>query len=166
MFGFRPRYYGVANFSMFFLVILAIESLLMISAVSKFGFEAMSRSGDGPEYMEFAMRLESGDYPYPHFPMYAVLIRAASIVFPLSAAAILVSVVAYLLTTVVFWKTSAHSCFAGGMFLPLLMSVYPPTLLVYSISPVADATAVFFTALTYYFLISRREKSMLLSSLC
>ena len=152
------------EFFRFFGTILAVEVGILAYSVNKYGFAAMSNRGDGPQYMDYASNLLSGNYSYPHFPMYPVFLRIASSILPLSVAAVVVSVTAYLLLIIVFWRTSAKLTVPARNLLSFFISWFPPTLLIYSILPYADSTALLFSALTYYFIITRREKSMLLCS--
>jgi hypothetical protein len=162
----RGRIATHSDFLAFIAVILGSVVLCLILAVGKFGFQTLSSRGDGPEYLQFAANLLSGNYPYAHFPLYPAIIRILTSFLAPSEAAILWSATAYVLATCVFWKISTHKSVLSGKFLiPLFVSVFTPTLLIYSTAAVADTTAILLSALTYYLMLERREKSMLLCSM-
>jgi hypothetical protein len=145
--------------------IIATIHVLLLYGFYRIDLLKYAARGDGAGYMQMAQALTHGQLIGVHFPLYPIMILAANLVMPLTVAALVVPAVFSVLFVLVIYQILVTLKVANPVLFSLLISCFPPSMLIYSSSALSDSITLFFAALTFYYALTSRRSLMLLSSL-
>jgi hypothetical protein len=125
------------------------------------GLNQYAARGDGPDYIAIANALARGQLAGAHFPLYPAFVSVVSSVMPSTLAALAVPPAFHTATALIFYKILKHTGVKHSWLFSLTLSLFPPSMLIYSSSALSDAVTLFFTSLVFWYGLNRKEKQML-----
>jgi hypothetical protein len=140
-------------------IVLFIHVLLLYG-FAKIGLSQYAVRGDGREYMAAAVALTQGRIIGTHFPLYSALIAVAGSLVPIDLAALSIPPFFHALFALVVYRVLVTMKFRRPLSGALIVTLLPPSAIVYTSSALSDSITIFFVALTFYYGLEGREKLM------
>lgn len=115
--------------------------------------------------MAMAQALTQGQLIGTHFPLYPAVILVTRLALNMEMAALVVPAGFHVLFTLVAYKILGTLGVDRPFLYTLFVAFFPPAIMIYSSSALADSTTLFFTGLAFYYGLVNRRNLMLLSSI-